>query len=164
MPSGSPSASNQARNKVFICYSHQDEKWRKRLQVHLTPLERQGKVDRWDDTRIQTSQNWRAEILRALSATKVAILFVSADFLASEFVQNIELPSLLVAAETDGAFIMPVIVSHCRFADTPKLSVFQAINPELKPLASMGRSNQDKLFTKLSIEIENAISGKMIKT
>ncbi len=40
------------RTKVFISYSHKDEKWLKRLQVHLKPLERQRRLDRWDDTRI----------------------------------------------------------------------------------------------------------------
>jgi hypothetical protein len=41
-----------ARTKVFISYSHKDTKWLKRLQVHLKPLERDGVVERWDDTQI----------------------------------------------------------------------------------------------------------------
>jgi hypothetical protein len=116
------------RSKVFINYSHHDKVWLERLRVHLAPLERQGIVDRWDDTRIRTSQRWRDEIRKAIDSAKVAVLLVSADFLASEFIADKELPPLLEAAKNDGTYIMPVILRTCRFTATPALSVFQAVN------------------------------------
>ena len=43
---------------VFVSYSHDDEpKWLERIQKHLTPLARDGKLDLWDDTR---TQEWTA--------------------------------------------------------------------------------------------------------
>ena len=47
--------SNPKRTKIFISYSHSDEKWLRRLQVHLKPLERQGLIECWDDTRLAGS-------------------------------------------------------------------------------------------------------------
>ena len=81
-----------------------------RLQKHLKPLQRQG-VEVWDDTQLKPGEPWRKEIRTALAATKVAILLISADFLASDFIVTDELPPLLIAAAEGGATILPVIIS-----------------------------------------------------
>ncbi|HEY6686422.1 MAG TPA: hypothetical protein VI094_09475 [Propionibacteriaceae bacterium] len=39
-------------NRLFISYSHRDADILERLLVHLRPLERDGLVDAWNDTRI----------------------------------------------------------------------------------------------------------------
>ena len=114
------------RTTVFISYSHQDSRWLKRLQVHLKPLERGGIIDRWDDTRIAAGQQWKAEIERALDSARVAVLLVSADFLASDFIDKQELPPLLQAAEEAGATILPLVVAPCLFTDTPQPGPFSS--------------------------------------
>jgi hypothetical protein len=42
---------DNARTKVFVSYSHKDRAWLDRLGVFLKPLEREGKLDIWDDQR-----------------------------------------------------------------------------------------------------------------
>ena len=37
---------------VFISYSHKDEEFRERLEVHLAMLKRQGIIRIWNDRRI----------------------------------------------------------------------------------------------------------------
>ncbi|HYR10634.1 MAG TPA: toll/interleukin-1 receptor domain-containing protein, partial [Longimicrobium sp.] len=125
------------RIRVFISYSHADAEWLERLQKHLKPLQREG-IEVWDDTRLKAGEQWREEIREALAKTKVAVLLISADFLASDFIVTNELPPLLKAAEEDGATILPVIISPCRFTREASLSRFQAVNDPAKPLLRMG--------------------------
>jgi hypothetical protein len=152
-----PSPSPSTRTKVFISYSHKDKKWLERLQQHLKPLERDGLLDRWDDTHIKPGQIWHDEIQRALETARVAVLLVSADFLASDFIAKDELPPLLAAAKDQGTFILPVIVSASLFGDTPSLSQFQAVNTPDRPLNGMSRADQEKILVQVAKTIRDTI-------
>lgn len=146
------------RNHVFVSYSHKDRKWLNRLKVHLRPLVREGDVDLWDDSRIQPGSNWRSEIQQAIDKASVAVLLISADFLASDFVHENELPPLLEKAKNEGASIIPIIVSPCRFIETKNISQFQAVNDASQPLTSQSETKQEKVFLELSKHIEKAFS------
>jgi hypothetical protein len=101
---------------VFVSYSHRDKAWLERVQVHLKPLARDGKLDLWDDTRIKTGQHWRNEIKTALAQADVAVLMISANFYASDFIADDELPPLLEAARNDrGLVIAGVHINYSRF-------------------------------------------------
>lgn len=141
------------RTKVFVSYSHKDSKWLERLQVHMKPLTRNGRIDLWDDTRIITGQKWKEEIKKAIESAKVVILLISADFLASDFIANDELPPLLSAEESDGIKVIPVIVAPCLFDHMPSLSCYQAINDPQKTVIDMYENEQEKLWVKLASDI-----------
>lgn len=149
-----------ARTRIFVSYSHADAKWLGRLQVHLKPLAREGLVDLWDDTRLKGGSDWRDEIRRAIADARIAVLFVSADFLASDFITQNELPPLLAAAQSDGATILPVIVSPSRFEQTPSLSRYRSGNPLSRPLNGQSRAQTERFFKDLADHIcQLATSG-----
>jgi hypothetical protein len=50
------------KSYVFICYSHKDQEYLDRLLIHLKPLEKEGLIDVWADTRLRAGDKWRAEI------------------------------------------------------------------------------------------------------
>lgn len=148
----------ERRTGVFISYSHADAEWLKRLQVHLTPLERSGGFEFWDDTRIRPGDDWRREIAAGLGRSKVAVLLVSADFLASRFVMENELPALLAAASDEGAIVLAVIVSPCRYLETKSISRYQAVNPASQPLSMMNANDREQVFYRVSIAVEAALA------
>ena len=149
------------RNQVFISYSHRDKEWLERLQIFLRPLEREGKIQCWDDTRIQPGQKWQEEIEKALASACMVILLVSADFMASDFIANNELQPLLAAAEAEGVIILPVILSSSRFPRTPSLSRFQALNPLDKPLLGMSIAEREAQWQKLTDTIEDILANPL---
>lgn len=161
---GAVLTANYENSEVFISYSHKDKEWLDRLRVHLRPLEREHSINIWDDTKINPGSNWREEIRNALSNVKIAILLVSADFLASDFIANNELPSLLEAAEQKGAIIISIIISPSRFTHIEKLSQFQAINDPAKPLIELSKVEQESILVKVSERIEEILSPSQEKT
>ena len=137
------------RSKIFISYSHPDKRWLDRIRVHLKPLERDGLLDIWDDTSIKPGVDWRKEIDAAINSAKYAILLVSADFLASDFIAENELPPLLSKRQEGGTQILTIIVSPCLFSET-ELTNYQSLNDPQRPLSSMNRSEQEAVFVKLA--------------
>lgn len=123
------------RSSAFISYSHKDSKWLEKLQTMLVPLTRGG-LKVWSDEQIKPGSRWREEIKMALADAKVAILLVSPHFLASEFINNKELPELFNAAEKDGLRILWIPVEDCLYEHTP-IGEYQAVHSPAQPLASL---------------------------
>lgn len=146
------------RSGVFISYSKKDAKWLNGLRTHLTFLEREYDFNIWEDSKIQTGDNWRVEINNALDNARIGVLLVSANFIASDFITNEELPSLLRAAEKEGAYIFSIIVSHCMFMDIESIAKFQTINPPNKPLIAMSEGELDETYMKVTQEIKRVLS------
>jgi len=153
-----PSKVKEDKKTIFISYSHEDKDHLKRLHVHLKPLQKNGLVDIWDDTKIKTGQKWQEQIESALSRAAIAILIISADFLASDFIVENELPPILKKAELEGTRVVPIILKPCRFSREKHLSQFQALNPPDKPLLSMSNIEQEEMWDRLSLLIETELS------
>jgi hypothetical protein len=137
---------------LFVSYSHKDTHWLERLKVQLSPLIRNQKIDLWDDQRIRAGSHWRKEIDAALAQASAAILLVSPDFLASDFIQEVELPSLLHSAQQRGTRILPLIVAPCRY-DLSPLAQFQAVNSPNTPISGMPKAKAEAVLVALSREI-----------
>ncbi len=140
-------AQQMERTKVFISYSHKDKRFLDELQKYLEHFQRNQMVGIWDDQQIKAGSRWFDEIARALAVTRVAILLVSADFLASDFIATYELPPLLAAAESGDVIMLPIIIRPCAFDDTP-LKNFQLEDAPQKPLSLLTKARREQVWTR----------------
>ena len=106
---------------VFISYSHIDGAWAQRFRVLLKPLVRRKHLQLWDDTRIRVGDEWHPAIEDAVGRSRVALVLVSADFLASDYVMDRELPALL----RHDVRLAPVLVADCYWEVIPELAAVQ---------------------------------------
>lgn len=143
--------------RVFISYSHNDRMYMERLMVHLKPLEKRKIIELWADTKLKAGDTWKEEITKALNKATVAIILVSADFLASDFIVDNELPPLLINAEVNGTRIIPLIVKPCRFARDENLRHFQSINDPNKALIKLTEAEQESCYDDVAREVEQMV-------
>lgn len=146
------------RDQVFISYSHADREHLARLRIHLRPFERKGLVEVWVDTRLETGDEWREEISDAIDRASVAVLLISADFLASDFISDNELPPLLAAAQEEGVRIIPVILKPCAFSDMPELERFQAVNDPSAPLIALTESDREAIWVEVARSVRDGFA------
>ena len=151
-----PSHSRSVRNSVCDSYSHKDREWLEQLRTMLTPLTRYLALRIWDDTAIKAGTNWKNAIKKAISEAAVAVLLVSPDFLASEFIAKDELPPLLKAAESKGLTVIWIPVRASLYDVTP-IGEYQAGFDPTTPLDSLSRADVGKAFVEIAQAIKKAM-------
>ncbi|WP_437658426.1 toll/interleukin-1 receptor domain-containing protein [Sorangium sp. So ce1182] len=158
------------RPTVFISYHHQDTQWKELLAQHLKVLEKQDLLEIWDDQRIAAGANWKNEIENAINHSRIAVLLVSADFLASDFVLNEEVPRLLMRRRMAGVTVIPIIVRPCVWQAVPWLAEMRVRPLNGRALsadsgyfadAELADASQE-ILSKLAVDAQaNASSGTM---
>jgi hypothetical protein len=159
MVTAPPATSVPVRDLVFFSYSRADEKWLKLLQKTLKPALKGNAVKTWADTDLDPGQKWRAEIAKALAAARVAVLLVSADFLASDFIDKHELPPLLDAAERHGVAILWVYVRPCMYKASP-IADYEAAHDIASSLYELPGPKRELQLVRIADEIVTAYNGR----
>jgi hypothetical protein len=145
--------------KIFLSYHHKDKRWLDILRIHLLPLTRSRVLSFWDDTKIKSGEDWQNQLLTAISEAEVAVLLVSPDYLASEYILNNELPSMLKAAEERGLRIVWVALRPSLFKET-EIGRFQALNDPSKPLSLLNRGERERELVKMAQKIAEVAGRK----
>jgi hypothetical protein len=96
------------------------------------------------------------EINAALASAKIAVLLVTKDFLASEFIHEHELGPLLKQAALAGTKIYWILLRACAWKETP-LKDYQALTPPAKPLAEM-KAERDRAWVHICEQLKKAMT------
>jgi hypothetical protein len=91
------------------------------LEVMLKPEVRDRGIELWSDARIEPGLNWNDELRDAVARADVALLLVSPDFLASDFIMQVELPALIAG----GVRRVSALLRDCRYQSVAQLMSVQ---------------------------------------
>lgn len=66
--------------ELFYSYAHADERWRQRLETHLSNLKRRGFIVAWHDRNISAGTTWANEIDAHLNTADIGSVEVEINF------------------------------------------------------------------------------------
>lgn len=149
---------------IFVSYSERrtgpepkvvdNDRWCEAVARHLRSLNsRERRVSVWvDRDHIGPGDDWNDEIESAMNAADVAVLLVSPQFLASDFVREVELPRLL-ERHRQGLRLVPILVAPCSWESHKWLHALE-VRPHGGPALS-------ELGVESSPPVDRALAGLM---
>lgn len=138
---------------IFISHSHQDSRFVAELEMRLSPLRRRFDFELWSDQRIAVGERWESAIEAALDKVNIALLLVSPDYLASEWIESRELPKLLKRSEEGEARVIPIILRPCLWAHT-QLAYIQGFPRGGKTYSELSELDSDRAWVELTEVLE----------
>lgn len=139
---------------AFISYSHEDRVWLLDLFKHLSPAVRRG-LELWYDGKSAAGAAWAEEIDRAIARCGAAVLLVSPNFIASEFIQSHELPAVLAAKADRGLGVLWMLISDCDYEAS--VGSIQALHDVKRPLDSLPKPRRNALLKQIGRQIEDQV-------
>ncbi|MBD0294032.1 MAG: toll/interleukin-1 receptor domain-containing protein [Flavisolibacter sp.] len=130
------SIATSGKNKVniFISYSSKDADLMDDLLTQLNVLTIDDKqIEIWQDGLLEPGMQWDAEIKDKLHAAHIVLMLISARFLTTDYIWNIEVQNTLSKQQRGEVSALPVILSPCAWMQTP-LAQFQALPKKGKPI------------------------------
>ena len=154
--------------RVFFSYSHSDTLWLKRLRNHLSGLRRSNDIETWDDQEILPGDQWDKSIKDKLADADVFILLLSADFIASNYIWEVELKSAFKSFQEKGKTVIPILAEPIDLGGLPgvdelgtTIQSFEIVpkNQDERLLAISLWGNQEEALAKVAERIRMAVRG-----
>lgn len=152
---------------IFISYSQRDEVWRNELVRHLRVLERGGVLRIWDTSEIQAGTDWSSEIREKLNSADLAVILISPDALASDFIVERELPALIQRQRAGGLVVVPVLLRPSPWTAVEGLAELQFANSPSKAISELTPSERDVVMAQIAERIGSlarAVSQRKLGT
>ena len=142
--------------RLFICYSHTDQKYREQFSKFLVGRPVKG-VEIFSDALIKPGAKWEEEILKNLKTATAALLLVSQDFMVSPFIQRVELRELLEGHIRRGLRLFLVAVRPTNYQGT-YLEPFQWARPPDRPLSALSPHEQEQAMVDVCSSIAEQLA------
>jgi sulfatase modifying factor 1 len=147
------STSDNRPLRLLISFSPEDHELKDRLVRHLEVLVRFTRIELWTPDRVRAGEDWRQEFDHALDLADAALLLISADFLASDFLQDVEVPKLFQRREEGGLRVVPVLLRSCHWEAVPWLQSLEMLPKGRRTVASFNGDDLDRVLAAVAAEI-----------
>lgn len=94
--------------RLFVSYAHENVVWSKRLLPVLKVKANIAGLRPWHDTELKAGDLWDQEIREELKRMDIFLCLVSVQFLASRYIQEVELPEALRRQKEGEIEIVPL--------------------------------------------------------
>lgn len=141
--------------KLFISYSHLDERFRIALGKHLASLLQDQLIEVWHDRKIEPGTLWNSRISEELSAAEIVLALISADFLASGYCMGIEMKHALDRHDNGDAVVIPVLLRPADWRDTD-LGKLQSLPRDDRFITKW--KNRDQAFLEVVLGIREKVT------
>ena len=146
--------------KGFVAYSKADSSNVDRLMVHLKGLEYEGLIETWYDRHTAPGEEWDAKIRAELAAADIIIFCVSADLLATDYVQRIEIPKAIARHDRGEATVIPIIIGKCAWEGNA-LGKLQGIPAKGRTVQDCVRDGDaDDVWTAVASTVRDAVYSR----
>ena len=105
--------------KLFYVYAPEDQRFRDRLDVHLSILRRTAMITSWYDRQIVAGTDWEREVSRHLEEASIILLLISSDFLASDYAYKVEMQRALELHKEGKAIVIPILLRPVDWERSP---------------------------------------------
>lgn len=146
--------------QIFYCYAPEDSVLLKKFEKHLAPLKRSKKITAWYDREIQPGMSREMEIITYLNITDLILLFISPDFIASEFCYTMGMQKALKRHQEGTAIVIPIILRPVLWKETP-IGDLQILPRNGKPITSW--KNRDEACLEVATDLWEIIKKLLIK-
>lgn len=153
--SGGNTALPHAKPGLFISYAHEDEKFKNELQKHFSGLVNQGVIESWDGRAILPGEDWNDAVKKKLGEAQIVLFLVSADFMASEYIKDVEIKKTMERHNSGLVKIIPVIVRPCDFKALP-IGKYQALPKGAVPIIDW--PSQDAAYMDIVNQVRKMLS------
>lgn len=140
-------------SKIFICYSHKDERYLDLLLKHFNS----NLLDVWSDKRIEGAEHWEDKIQKALDSCNCGVLLLSGNFFNSRFIKDIELKKLLQNQYEKNTFLLPVLAEDCNIDNYSWISKKEVLPKGFKALENIKKRNHNKEAVKIVKRVEELL-------
>jgi formylglycine-generating enzyme required for sulfatase activity len=145
---------------VFISYSRQDEALKNELvDYHLKRLQREGKINTWQDRDIEAGAEWAQAIKTNLEKADIVLLLVTRYFLASDYCYETEMQRAVQRHEEGTARVIPIILRPCSWEES-EFKKLQVLPTDGKPVTSWTNPEEAFLIVEKGIrQVVDALNG-----
>lgn len=146
--------------RVFLSYSHQNTHWLNRLRVHLAGLKHGKFIEDWTDQEILPGEKWDDRIKKQIEKADIFIMLLSADFTASRYIMEVELPAIQNRIKEIGGHMVYILTEPYDIGAIQSLSEKEIIpkdeNEQLKAISMW--SNHEQALEKVAKKIRELVN------